>query len=162
MIPQQELGETLNPMPRAAAVFHRLLDWIDAVDIASQCGDPRPPFATPNGEPIYPQGENDSRWWLTDQQIRNEPPKKANADDVLEEGPDDGEAPAADDELTDDDEEPQSDEEAPEEEEDIDGFGGTQSQANALPQDHVPEVHWTRPPTHERRPQIHYETQRDE
>ena len=149
-------------MPRAAAVFHRLLDWIDAVDIASQCGDPRPPFATPAGDPIFPEGENGECWWLTDQQLRNEPPKKANVDDVLEEGQDDGDVQPADDDVQTDDEEQQSDEDAPEEEEDIDGFGGTQSQANAPPQDHAPEVLWTRPPTLERRPPFHYETQRDE
>ena len=40
----RNLEEMLNPQPRAAAVLHRLLEWIDRADIASQVGKPKPSF----------------------------------------------------------------------------------------------------------------------
>lgn len=68
MVPivHRELHEMLNPQPRAQAVTHRLLDWIDRCDWASQRGEPKPPFATTTGESIFP--EDDEPWWLTDAQ----------------------------------------------------------------------------------------------
>ena len=63
-VKHKTLAEILNPQPRAASVFHRLLDWIDRVDIASQTGAPKPDFETDEGEPIFP--EDDDPWWLTD------------------------------------------------------------------------------------------------
>ena len=165
-VKHRKLGEVLNPMPKAAAVFHRLLDWIDRVDIAAQRGDPRPDFATPEGGPIFPEGENDEKWWLTDQQIRREPPQKASADAVMEDGPPqtDDDAPLADDELQTDDDE-QSDDENPVEggEEHVgDGFGcESQLQADAPQMDYNPDVAWTRPPTLERPLPFYFERQRD-
>ena len=41
-----------------------MLDFIDIVDLATQIGDPRPPFKTADGEDIFP--DNDEPWWLTD------------------------------------------------------------------------------------------------
>ena len=58
------LDELLNPQPDAQVVIHRLLDWMDRIDLATQTGDPRPPFKTADGEDIFP--DNDSPWWLTD------------------------------------------------------------------------------------------------
>ena len=58
------LDEILNPQPDAQVVIHRLLDFMDRVDLATQTGDPRPPFKTTDGEDIFP--DNDEPWWLTD------------------------------------------------------------------------------------------------
>ena len=159
-VKHKTLAEILNPQPRAAAVFHRLLDWIDRVDMASQRGEARPEFATPDGMPIFPEGENEDGWWLTHQRSMSEPPKKAPADAVMEDGPpqSDDEAPPADDELlSDDDEAAMSDEE----EEVGDGFGCESQSQNAAPKDHDPDILWTRPPTLERPPPCYFERQRD-
>ena len=68
MVPtvHRELHEMLNPMPRAAAVMHRLLEWIDRCDLASQRDEPKPTFATITGKSIFPDDEEP--WWLTDVQ----------------------------------------------------------------------------------------------
>ena len=58
------LEEILNPQPDAQVVIHRLLDWMDRVDLATQTGAPRPPFKTADGEDIFP--EDGDPWWLTD------------------------------------------------------------------------------------------------
>ena len=58
------LEEILNPQPDAQVVIHRLLDWMDRVDLATQTGDPRPLFQTADGDDIFP--DNDEPWWLTD------------------------------------------------------------------------------------------------
>ena len=58
------LKEILNPQPDAQVVIHRLLDWMDRVDLATQTGAPRPLFQTADGEDIFP--DNDEPWWLTD------------------------------------------------------------------------------------------------
>ena len=59
------LAECLNPQPDAQVVFRRLLDWIDRCDTASQAGHPKPAFETLDGDPIFPEDEDDA-WWLTD------------------------------------------------------------------------------------------------
>ena len=59
------LAESLNPQPDAHVVFQRLLDWIDRCDVASQLGLPKPPFETLDGDPIFPEDDDDA-WWLTD------------------------------------------------------------------------------------------------
>ena len=58
------LDEILNPQPDAQVVIHRLLDFMDRVDLATQTGAPRPLFQTTDGEDIFP--DNDEPWWLTD------------------------------------------------------------------------------------------------
>ena len=65
----RSLEESLNPQPMAAAVIHKLLDWIDRVDSASKFGLLPPAFKTPEGEDIFP----DEPWWLTDVQRKEEP-----------------------------------------------------------------------------------------
>jgi len=143
----------------------RLLEWISRVDLASQRGDPRPDFATPDGTPIYPEGENEDGWWLTHQQRMTEPQKNAPEDGVLEDGPrlSDDDAPPADDEIVSDDEEdPMSDEEEEENVGDGFGCGESQSQNAAPPKNHDPDIAWTRPPTLEQPPPCYFETQRDE
>ena len=50
-------------------VIKRLLGWIDRVDWASQRGEGKPPFATPEGDPIFPPPDANGEavlWWLTD------------------------------------------------------------------------------------------------
>ena len=77
----RDLYEVINPQPRALAVIRRLLDWISRVDMASQRGSVRPPFATSDGEPIFP-GE-DELWWLTE--VQRKKPDSTEAGD--EDGP---------------------------------------------------------------------------
>jgi len=87
----RKLAEILNPQPRASIVIRKLLDWIDRVDVASQRGEPRPPFATSTGGPIFP--EDGDPWWLTElsRRVREEPePVPGDEDGPAsgEEGPD--------------------------------------------------------------------------
>jgi len=98
----RDLSEVINPQPDAIHVIRKLLDWIDAVDLASQRGGARPAFKTAQGEPIFP-GE-DVKWWLTDVQQR----KKQNEAHPADE---DGPASEADGEKDEtEDEDPTSDE----------------------------------------------------
>ena len=75
------LAEVLDPQPRASAVIHRLLSWIDSCDMASQAGAPRPPF----DDRIFAA---DDQWWLTDLLRR---PAKEEADE--DGAPTDSDAP---------------------------------------------------------------------
>ena len=113
MVPvvHRTLEENLNPQPQAAAVMHRLLDWIDRVDEASINHKPRPAFTTEQNEPIFP-GEGEL-WWLTDVQRKPEtkvdrgdedgPASEDNVDEVAEETSDE-------DPMSEDDENPKEDE----------------------------------------------------
>jgi hypothetical protein len=60
------LAEALDPQPEAKRVYASLLDWIERADVASQLGQPRPPFTTTSGDDIFP----DEEWWLTAHQRR--------------------------------------------------------------------------------------------
>ena len=55
MIPltQKTLEKILNPQPEAQKVIHRLLDFINRVDLASQHGLPKPAFKTSDGQDIF-------------------------------------------------------------------------------------------------------------
>ena len=44
-----------DPQPKASEVIWKLLDWISRVDIASQRGEPKPPFTTRTGTAIFPE-----------------------------------------------------------------------------------------------------------
>ena len=117
----------------AASVIHSLLDWIDRVDFASQCGMAPPPFQTPDGESIYP----DEPWWLTDVQRKEEPKDEKDLAKGDEDGPassengeTDLEDAPADDALT-EDEDPLSDME--------DARGVLDSQQPRIVLEHVPE-----------------------
>ena len=77
------VSECLNPQPDAQVVFRRLLDWIDRCDVASQSGLPKPTFETLDGEPIFPEDEDDA-WWLTDVSKRVAAEEQVNGD---EDGP---------------------------------------------------------------------------
>ena len=131
----RKLSEILDPQPQASVVIRKLLDWIDRVDIASQCGRSRPPFATPSGGAIFP--EDDDPWWLTElsRRSREEPPPPGDEDGPAaseEEGP-------AEDALT-DDEDPLS--EAGEDvasDADMPDICGSQP---TVPGDHVAEIAW--------------------
>ena len=61
------LAEILNPQPKAQEVLQRFMSWMDRADLASQRGDNPPPFATLDGSPILPDGEE---WWLTEVSAR--------------------------------------------------------------------------------------------
>ena len=50
----RKLEETLHPQPDDTIVIHRLLDWMNRVDIASQHGSPRPPFLQLEGDSLLP------------------------------------------------------------------------------------------------------------
>ena len=58
------LDEILNPQPDAQVVIHRLLDFMDRVDLATQTGDPRPPFKMADSEDVPPAGGE--CWCLAD------------------------------------------------------------------------------------------------
>jgi hypothetical protein len=95
------LAEILDPQPQASCVMHRLLDWIDRVDMASQNGGPRPPFETIEGGPIFP--DTDDPWWLTEVQKRKNGVEEAQ-EKCLEDGPaSDAESIRDEQEITDDD-----------------------------------------------------------
>ena len=53
-------------------MIHKLLDWIERVDRASQTGAPRPAFETVDHESIFPE-DDEGKWWLTDVQNRKTP-----------------------------------------------------------------------------------------
>ena len=61
-VKSKSLDQILNPQLDAQVVTHRLLDFMDRVDLATQY--PRPPFKTADGEDIFP--DSDEPWWLTD------------------------------------------------------------------------------------------------
>ncbi len=67
--------------------------------MASQRGEPRPPFATRTGRPIFP--DDDDPWWLTElsRRVREEGGAPPPGD---EDGPPSDEEGPADDELTED------------------------------------------------------------
>ncbi len=99
----RDLSEVINPQPDAIKVIRKLLNWIEAVDLASQRGGARPAFMTTQGEPIFP-GE-DEKWWLTDVQQRKKPEEVNPADE-------DGPASESDSEKDEtEDEDPTSEEE---------------------------------------------------
>ena len=77
------LAEVLDPQPRASAVIHKLLSWIDSCDMASQAGALRPPL----DDEIFAA---DDQWWLTD--LLRRPAKEADEDGP----PTDSDAPVAD------------------------------------------------------------------
>jgi len=98
----RDLSEVIIPQPDATMVIRKLLNWIEAVDLASQRGGARPEFKTTEGEPIFP-GE-DNKWWLTDVQQRKKPAEVQQADE-------DGPASECDEQKNEtDDEDPTSEE----------------------------------------------------
>jgi len=77
------MSEVLNPQPEVSAVIQRLWDWIDRADVASQSGAPKLLFETVEGEPMFPEDEED-QWWLTDVSRRVAQEEKVEGD---EDGP---------------------------------------------------------------------------
>ena len=76
------LSEVINPQPEAMNVIRKLLNWIGAVDSASQRGGVRPAFKTTDDQDIFPS--EDKPWWLTDVQQRKKPEETNPVD---EDGP---------------------------------------------------------------------------
>ena len=120
------LAECLNPQPDAQVVFRRLLDWIDRCDTASQVGHPKPAFETLDGDPIFPEDEDDA-WWLTDVS------KRVAAENVK--GDEDG--PATEEEEVEEERKDVSDDDPLSE---VESVGASSSQ-------HVPTVAWSKPQT---------------
>ena len=60
------LSEMLSPQPEMAQNMNRLLDWIDAADLASQRGESKPRFKTASGRAVFDDYE--TKWWLTNLQ----------------------------------------------------------------------------------------------
>ena len=133
----RELDEILNPQPRAQRVIHKLLDWIERVDKASQSGAPRPAFETVDHEAIFPE-DDEEKWWLTDVQNRKVPAApQAPAD---EDGPpsSEGEHVSDEDKMV-SDEDPMSEDECEHHHSAI----GTQDDVEQRPS-FVPRAHWPR------------------
>jgi hypothetical protein len=130
----RELHEMLNPQPRAAAVIHRLLDWIDRADLASQRGEPKPLFAITKGEPIFPVDEDP--WWLTEMQRKptTEAPPPGDEDGPAE---DEGDVVDEVEEFTDDEDPPSSEAE-------LSADGGEGEEMESQPLERPPSVAWKR------------------
>ena len=103
-----------------------MLDRIDRCDVASQHGLPKPTFETPDGEPIFPEDEDDA-WWLTDVSKRVASEDKVKADE---------DGPATDDEGVDKGEE----KEVPDDDPSSDADEVAASSSNQ----HVPVVAWSK------------------
>ena len=130
----RKLKEILNPQPRAQEVIHKLLDWIERVDKASQTGAPRPTFETVGHEPIFPEDDED-KWWLTDVQNRKEPAAQQPGD---EDGP-----PSSEGEHVSDEDKMVSDEDPMSEDECEHAVLGSQEDVEQRPS-FVPRAHWPR------------------
>ena len=126
------LEEILNPQPSAQRVIHKLLNWIERVDEASQIGAPRPAFETVDHQPIFPEDEED-KWWLTDVQNRKEPAAQQPAD---EDGP-----PSSEGEHVSDEDKMVSDEDPMSEDECEHAVLGSQEDVEHRPS-FVPRAHW--------------------
>ena len=72
----------MNPQPDATVVIHRLLDYMNRVEVATQQGRAQPPFKTLEGVDIFPP--EDELWWLTDVSRRAKDEDEQPAD---EDGP---------------------------------------------------------------------------
>ena len=68
------LHDILSPQPEAMRVIKKLLCWIDQCDVASQRGERKPDFETPDGDPIFPPKVDGEAvlWWLTDLSRNNQ------------------------------------------------------------------------------------------
>ena len=116
-------------------MIHKLLNWIERVDRASQTGAPRPAFETVDHESIFPEDDED-KLWLTDVQNRKEPAApQAPAD---EDGPpsSEGEHVSDEDKMV-SDEDPMSDDECEH------AVLGSQEDVEQRPS-FVPRAHWPR------------------
>ena len=63
------MTEVLNPQPKCSAVLHKLMEWIDECDLASQAGKPKPECVDKDGQPLIPT-DDDNLWWLTEMSAR--------------------------------------------------------------------------------------------
>ena len=119
-------------------MIHKLLNWIERVDRASQTGAPRPAFETDDHESIFPEDDED-KWWLTDVQNRKEPAAPQAPSD--EDGPpsSEGEHVSDEDKMV-SDEDPMSDDECEH------AALGSQEDIVAETQrpSFVPRAHWPR------------------
>ncbi len=130
-VKNRTLAEILNPQPKCSKVLHKLMEWIDACDYASQEGKEKPECIDGDGQPIVPTDE-DNLWWLTELSARKteeNPQEEPKAD---EDGPPESDHEVEKNDITDDDDESMSSEEAkafPEEEEACEGYFEKQERA---------------------------------
>jgi len=68
-VKNRKLADILNPQPKCSTVLHKLLDYINRCDYASQLGEEKPPCIDENGEEIIPT-HDDNLWWLTEMSAR--------------------------------------------------------------------------------------------
>ena len=134
----RKLREVLNPQDEARKVIHKLLDWIERVDRASQTGAPRPAFETLEHEEIFPADE-ENKWWLTNIQNRKTPETQQPPAD------EDG-APSSEGEHVSDEDKAVSDEDPSSADECDHGVTATQTQEDfeRRPASFVPRAHWPR------------------
>ena len=132
----RNLKYVLNPQKDAQEVIHKLLDWIERVDRASQTGAPRPAFETLKREPIFPEDE-ENKWWLTNIQNRKTP-------ETLQPPADEDGAPSSQGEHLSDEDKNVSDEDPSSADECDHGVTGTQTQEDLerRPASFVPRAHW--------------------
>ena len=97
-VKNRTLAEILNPQPKCSEVLHKLLDWIDRCDYATQHGDEKPQCKDQNGDDIFPK-DPENLWWLTEMSARK--PKEAE-EEPKQEGDEDGPASEDINDFTDD------------------------------------------------------------
>ncbi len=97
-VKHRTLEETLNPQPEMATVMEGFMEWVDRENANLHAGLPSHPFETPSGEPIFPDPESGSEWFLTDAQQRLKPEvrqRRATNAGNDDDGPDSDEDDAA-------------------------------------------------------------------
>jgi len=98
-VKNRKLADILNPQPKCSMVLHKLLEWIDLCDKASQAGEEeKPPCIDENGEDIVPS-DPENLWWLTEMSARKSDEEEIQPNDD-EDGPPESEEEKKD--LTDD------------------------------------------------------------
>ena len=120
------LVEVLRSSTRSIGSFPKIVASIDRCDVASQHGLPKPTFETADGEPIFPEDEDDA-WWLTDVS------KRVAAENIADANED---GPATDDDGVEDQEE----KEVP----DDDPSSDAEEVADSTSNQHVPIVAWSK------------------
>ena len=62
-VKNRKLAEILNPQPKCSVILHKLLQWIDRCDHASQIGEEKAPCIDDSGDDIIPS--DPENLWFT-------------------------------------------------------------------------------------------------
>ena len=62
-VKNRKLADILNPQPKCSVVLHKLLQWIDGCDYASQMGKEKPQCIDYNGDEIIPS-DPENLWFI--------------------------------------------------------------------------------------------------